>query len=158
MSGAWIDFGMLLLMQFILFVAIAFYEKKLSNIWQVLGRGILIGIPFGLTFDLVLGKLLGLSTYGLGFNISFLLVNAAFSYGIFAATILLLRQERALYFCLATLFITALYEIMNIFLRVWQWQFPVPTVLYPVILATGYLIGAMLVMRIDRLLWMYVSR
>ena len=150
MTGAWIDFALLLLVQFLIFIAFAFYEKKLPSAWQILSRGILIGIPFGLSFDLVLGKLLGLSTYALGFEMSFLLPNAALSYGIFAATILLLRQQ-PLYFCLATLLITALYEFVNVFLHVWEWQFPVPAILIPAALAIGYLAGAVLVARTDRL-------
>ena len=150
MTGAWIDFGLLLLVQLIIFIAFAFYEKKLSDTRQILARGILIGIPFGLSFDLVLGKLLGLSTYALGFEMSFLLPNAALSYGIFAATILLFRQQ-PLHFCVATLLVTALYEFVNVFLRVWEWQFPVPAILIPAVLAIGYLAGAVLVARTDRL-------
>lgn len=150
MSEVWINFGILLLVQLFIFVAFAFYEKKLTSIWRALVKGFLIGIPFGLSFDLVLGKLLGLSTYALGFEIPFLLFNAVLSYGIFAATILLLRRQ-PLYFFAATLLITALYEFANVFLRVWEWHFPVPTALFPALLGIGYLAGAVLVVGMDHL-------
>ncbi len=150
MSGAWINFGILLLVQLLIFITLAFYEKKLSRVWQVLAKGILIGIPFGLSFDLILGKLLGLTTYALGFDMPFLLLNAALSYGIFAATILLLRRQ-PLYFCLLTLCITALYEFANVFLHVWEWHFPVPPPLLPVLIGIGYLIGATLVVGAEHL-------
>jgi len=150
MLGAWVNFGVLLFAQILIFLAFALYEKKLSNALEILGKGILIGIPFGLSFDLFFGKLLGLSSYALGFDLAFLIPNAALSYGIFAATILLLKS-RPLYFCVATLLITGLYEIANLFLYVWQWQFPVSVVLYPVILAIGYVAGAILVVKANRL-------
>ena len=81
---------------------------------------------------------------------SFLLLNAVLSYGIYAATILLLRLQ-PLHFCIATLFIAALYEFANVYLRVWEWQFPVPDALYPVLLGIGYLVGAALVVKAERL-------
>lgn len=148
MSEAWSNFGILLLVQFLIFLSFAFYEKKLTKIGDILGKGILIGIPLGLFFDLVVGKFLGLSIYALGFGALFLLPNGAFSYGIFAATILLLRHHRPLYFCISTLFITVLYEVVNLFLHVWEWRFPVPTFLFPVVLGVGYIAGAILVIRI----------
>jgi hypothetical protein len=151
MSEAWANFGILLFVQFLIFIAVALYEKKTSSIKNVLWKGILIGIPFGLSFDLVLGKLLGLSSYALGFGLPFLLPNAAFSYGFFAATILLLRQQPLPHFFLVTLVITALYEFVNLFLGVWEWQFPIPPLLYPVVLAVGYIVGAILVVRVVRL-------
>ncbi|MDB5266029.1 MAG: hypothetical protein JWM39_742 [Parcubacteria group bacterium] len=150
MPEAWINFGILLFVQLLIFFVFALYEKKLSNVWQVLAKGIPIGIPFGLSFDLVLGKYLGLSTYALGFDMSFLILNAVLSYGIFAATILLLRRQ-PLHFCVATLFITALYEFVNLFLHVWKWQFPVPIVLFPILLGIGYMVGAILVVGVERL-------
>lgn len=150
MPEAWINFGVLLLVQLLIFVALAIYEKKLSSAWRVLTTGILIGIPFGLSFDLVLGHILGFSTYALGFDWSFLLPNAALSYGVFAATILLLRLQ-PLYFCVATLLITALYEFANLFLHVWEWHFPVPVAVFPLVLGIGYVAGAVLVVRVERL-------
>lgn len=151
MSGGWINFALFLVVQFLIFVAFAFYEKKLSNVEWLLVKGFLIGIPLGLGFDLILGKSLGLSSYTLGFGAPFLLLNAAFSYGIFAATILLLHQQRPLYFYISILFITALYEITNLFLHIWKWQFPVPIFLFPIVLSIGYIAGAILVLKINRL-------
>lgn len=151
MTEAWINFGILLFAQFLVFVVIALYENKISSIWRFLGQGILIGVPFGLSFDLVLGKLLGLSSYALGFGAPFLILNAAFSYGIFAATILLLRQQPTLHFYISILFLTALYEILNLFLHVWEWKFPIPESLFPIVLAIGYTVGAVLVVRVARL-------
>lgn len=151
MLEAWISFGILLVAQFLIFIAFAVYEKKVRGIPAVLLKAFLIGIPFGLAFDLVLGKLLGLSSYTLGFGLSFLIPNAAFSYGLFAATVLLLKQ-RPVYFYLSVLLITALYEIVNLYLHVWAWHFPVPVALVPVILGTGYLAGAVLVFKANKLI------
>lgn len=153
MSEAWLDFAAMILIQFLLFIAFAFYQKRLSEVPRLLVQGFLIGIPFGLGFDLILGKYLGLSSYVLGFNAPFLIPNAILSYGLFAANILLLKQTRLRYLLLWTLFITAVYEVANLFFHVWTWEFVLPIIPFLIMLAVGYSGGAILTLKLSNILF-----
>ncbi len=150
MSDTWIYFAIVIFMQVLVFVAYAWYSKKLSKVPQALTKGVLIGIIFGLSFDFVFGKFLGFHSYGLGFGISFLILNAAVSYGLFSANILLLEGMRFPYFYIWTIFIMAMYEITNFFFPVWNWKLGLPPVLFLLVLSVGYICGAILVIRISK--------
>jgi hypothetical protein len=145
MSEAWLHFASIISVQFLLFIFCAFYEKKLSHISRVLGQGILTGLIFGLAFDLIVGKFLGFHSYLLGFGVSFLILNAALSYGIFAANILLLKDVRLVRFYIWTLVIVTVYEITNHFFRVWTWEFSSSPFEFLIVLLVGYLAGAILI-------------
>lgn len=151
MSEAWLDFGTMILIQFLLFVAFALHQERLSETPRLLVQGFLIGIPLGLGFDLILGNYLGLSSYVLGFNAPFLIPNAILSYGLFAANILLLQRMGWQYFLIWTLLIMAIYEIANLFFPVWSWKFNLPAIPYLIVLSIGYIGGAILVLKLSKL-------
>src|SRR4051812_29896173 len=98
MSEAWLHFTIVVFVQLLFFIICAYYEKRLSDIPSLLGWGVLTGIVFGTLLDRVVGEFFGLSEYELGFGAFFLIINAALSYGLFAATILLLQRARLLQF------------------------------------------------------------
>lgn len=145
MSEAWLHFGVVIFVQFLLFIICAFHEKRLSDALRILGWGVLIGIAMGLSFDLVLGKFFGFSSYALGFGAPFLIVNGALSYGLFVGTILLLQRVRLVPFYIWTIGIVVVYEITNHFFRVWTWKFALPPIEYLIVLSAGYFGGAILV-------------
>ena len=78
MSEPWVHFAILALIQLLLFIAVACYEKRLSDVPRVIGLGILIGIVFGIPRDLVAGEYFGLYSYALGFGTFFLVFNWVF--------------------------------------------------------------------------------
>lgn len=145
MLEAWLNFAIIIFVQFLLFITCAYYKKRLSDVPRILGLGVLTGIILGLSFDLVLGKFFGLNSYALGFGPFFLILNAALSYGIFVANILLLQQARLPYFYVWTLLVMAVYEITNYFFRVWTWEFSLPDIAFLSVLSAGYFGGAILI-------------
>ena len=145
MLEAWLNFAIVIFVQFLLFIICAFCQKRLSDVPRILGLGMLIGIVMGLSFDLVLGKFFGLSSYTFGFSLFFLVINATLAYGIFAANILLLQHIRLPYFILWNIVIVVVYEIINHFFRVWTWEFLLPRFEFLMVLLVGYLGGAIFV-------------
>ena len=75
MSEAWLNFAIVFLIQLLLFVTHALYEKKLPDMPRILGYGALNGVVLGPILDLTFGKLLGLCSYTLGFGAFFLILN-----------------------------------------------------------------------------------
>ena len=148
MSVAWLHFSIVIFVQFLVFIICAYHLKKVSQVPHILIKGIMIGIIFGLPFDLILGEFLNFHSYILGFSISFLVLNTAISYGLFAANILLLEQMKFSYFCIWTICIMVVYEITNLFFPVWNWEIILPPIQFLLMLSAGYLGGAILVIRI----------
>lgn len=145
MSEAWLNFSVVILVQFLLFLVSAYFSRRLSDVPRILGWSALIGIVMGLSFDLVLGKFFGLNSYALGFGPFFLIVNGLLSYGLFAGNILLLQQTRLVPFYISTMGIVAVYEIINYFFRVWTWEFTLPPIEFLIVLSAGYFGGALLI-------------
>lgn len=141
----WLNFAIIILVQLLLFTAHAYYEKRLSDVPRILGYGVLIGIVFGIPFDLVVGKFFGLHSYALGFGAFFLILNATLSYGLFAANTLLMQRARLVHFYIWTIGIVAVYETTNLFFRVWTWEFALPDIAFLIVLSAGYFGGAILV-------------
>jgi hypothetical protein len=98
MSEAWFDFSIVILVQLLLFVAHAQYEKRIAEAPRILAMGVLIGIVFGILFDLLVGKVFGLYSYTLGFGLGFLTINGALSYGFMQANALLMQRARLFHF------------------------------------------------------------
>ena len=145
MPETWLNFSVIIFVQFLLFIICAFYEKRLSDVARILGLGILTGIVFGLLFDLVFGKFSGFHEYVLGFGVFFLILNAALSYSLFAANILLMQRLRLLQFYIWTVVIVAVYEITNYFFPVWTWEFTLSPIELLMVLSAGYFGGAILI-------------
>ncbi len=132
MSILWLHFTVVFFLQLLLFLAHAYYEKKLADIPHVLWQGAITGIVFGPLFDLI-GKYLGLFSYALGFSPFFLALNAILLYGLFFANIMLMRHARLLHFCIWTTVVVAVFEITNVFIRLWTYTFAVPSLEYFII-------------------------
>jgi hypothetical protein len=139
MSELWFSFAIVILVQFILFIVHAGYEKRLREVPRVLGLGIVIGIPFGILFDLIVGKFLGLYYYELGFGLPFLAINGALSYGIMQANTLLMEHVRFRHFYIWTIIVGLVYEITNHFFRVWTWDFSTAPIETLVVHVFGYI-------------------
>jgi hypothetical protein len=155
MLGDWLNFAIVILVQFLIFILYAYYEKKIPDVPRVLAHGVVIGIVIGLLFDLVLGKYFRLNSYVLGFGVPFLILNDAFSYGLFAATTLLLQHVRPPYFFINIAFVTAIYEITNRFFHVWTWEFVSSPIQFLVLLLLGYFGGATLIALCGRVFFGY---
>lgn len=146
MSEAWLNFSIVIFIQFLLFVIHAYYEKKLSDVPRILGKGVLSGIVLGLLFDLIFGKFFSLFSYTLGFGVLFITFNAALFYGLFVANILLMQQVRLQHFYIWTMVVGAVTEITNLFVSLWSWEFAsLPLIEYLIVLSAGYFGVAILI-------------
>lgn len=127
MSEAWLNFTLVALIQLLLFVVHAWYEKKLSDIPRILGLGVLGGVVVGVPLDLIFGKLLGVFSYELGFGAVFIALNATILYGLFVAHTLLIQRARLVYLLTWAVVVGAVFEVTNLSLRLWTYAFPVPS-------------------------------
>lgn len=150
MSDAWINFAAIVLIQALLFVLIVRLEKERIAV-PLLVKALLIGAVFGLSFDLVAGKLLGLHSYALGFDLPFLILNATLSYGLFSATMSLFQEARLTRLFAGSLLAAAVYETANQFFPVWNWEFSLPPALFVATLLIGYFGGAVFVVLLGKI-------
>ncbi len=145
MLEAWLNFGIIIFVQFLFFITQAFYMKKLSEVLGILRQGALVGIIMGILFDLILGKFFGLHSYTLGFGVFFLIINSILSYGLFASSVLLMRHFRLQHLLFCIIILVAFYEITNHFFRVWTWEFVLPRFEFFAVLLIGYFLGTIFV-------------
>ena len=138
MSEAWLNFSIVVFIQLLFFIIHAYYSKKLSDAWRILGLGILIGMMVGLFSDLVLGKFFGLWSYTLGFGALSLILSAAFVYGLLVANTLLMQRARLSHFFVWTMIVGAVYEISNYFFHVWTYEFVLSPTGFLIFLLIGY--------------------
>ncbi|MEK7638555.1 MAG: hypothetical protein AAB388_00160 [Patescibacteria group bacterium] len=144
MSGAWLNFSIVVLIQLVFFVLFANYQKRLPEVPKILVYGIIVGAVIGLTYDLVLGKYFGLVSYLLGFGANFLLVNAALSYGLFVASILLMQKVSTIHFTIWLSILVAVYETANYFFPVWAYEFILSPLPMFILWLVGYSSAAIL--------------
>jgi hypothetical protein len=145
MSEHWLSFLALLCVQFLVFIALAYRTKRLREIPTILGFSLIIGLAVGLTLDYTLGKFLEFHTYTFGFSPFFIIINGAFSYGLFVATVLLLQRLQTGKLFLATAVITGIYEAANVFFPVWIWEFSFTPLLLTAVIVVGYFCGVILI-------------
>ncbi len=151
MPETWLNFAALIFVQLLLFGAVVVYRRKLHSVTPLLSSGVFIGLGFGLFFDLVLGKFIGLHSYALGFGAFFLVLNALLSYGLFSATMLLFKEEKLAYFFGASFFVMLVYEVTNFYFRVWTWEFSLEPLQFLVVLSIGYFAGSHVVMFAEKI-------
>ncbi len=139
MPDAWINFAVVILVQLVLFIFHAAYEKRTAEVPKILGQSIAIGTIFGIAFDLLVGKILGLYYYELGFGLFFLTINGALSYGLMQANTLLMQRVGLLHFYIWTLIVGGVYELTNSVFTVWTWDFSTPSIELLIVHAVGYI-------------------
>lgn len=69
-------------------------------------------------------------------------MNALLSYGLFAASILLLERTDTLKLFMWLVLLVAVYEATNVFFPVWIWEFDLPLSQLIALLLCGYAAGA----------------
>lgn len=104
----------------------------------LLKRAALLGLVFGVAFDLLVGRFAGVFGYVLGWNPVFLALNGMLSYGLWIATIALLRNMPLRSFWKWTAALGAAYEAANYVFPVWQWTFGPVFVEEAVVIALAY--------------------
>jgi hypothetical protein len=145
MSIDWQNFFVVILIQCVLFVAHSWYEKRLRQVPRILRLSIAIGIPFGVIFDLIVGRVLSFYDYKLGFGLFFLTVNGALSYGLMQANVLLMERASFIHFYIWTILVGIVYEVTNFLYPVWEWDFSSQMIELFVVHIFGY-IGLALLM------------
>lgn len=139
MSEAWLNFAIVICIQFLLFIIHALYEKRLSDALRILGLGVVGGVVLGLFFDLILGKSFNFFSYTLGFDPFFVVLNALLFYGLFVANVLLMQKVRLVHFLVWILIVGAVTEATNLYFHLWTWKYAsLPLVEYLAFLLLGY--------------------
>lgn len=141
----WQNYAVMFVLQVLLFLLHAHYEKRLADVPRILWQGAYSGIVPGLLCDLIFGKYLGLATYALGFGPLVLILNAVLLYGLFAANVLLMQKARLLHFLLWMTGVVAAFEITNLFFLVYTYAFPVPSIEYMLLAFVAPLVLAIVI-------------
>lgn len=122
--SSWTNFLVVICMQLLFFLFLAHKKRAFKQITLgLLVKSVVLGAVFGIAFDLLVGKYLGIFSYALHFDTLFLIINGVLSYGLWVLTVQLLQSERFLSFCAWTIAIGLVYEVTNRFYPVWSWTF-----------------------------------
>ena len=124
--------------QLIIFLVHAYKVGELSNIKKYLLKGLALGLPFGIIFDLIVGWQLGFFDYTFGFTPLFLVVNGILSYGLMIANVYLLYHHSLWHVYSWSVVIGASYELINYFFPVWQWTFATPAIEHLAVILVAY--------------------
>jgi hypothetical protein len=134
-----LNFGVVVLVQLIFFIVHSIAVGEGRTILKHLGQGILLGLPFGIVFDLVIGNGFTMYEYELGFTWWFLLINGVFSFGFMMANVRLLYHHTLKHMYVWSMGLAIVYEITNYFFPVWKWTFIPSTALeYAVVVLLAY--------------------
>ncbi|MBP6924512.1 MAG: hypothetical protein KBB78_03005 [Candidatus Pacebacteria bacterium] len=117
------SFAVVILVQFLFFVVHSIIVGERSTIFKHLGQGMLLGLPFGIIFDLCVGKFVGMYEYQLGFMFWFLTINGLFSFGFMMANVRLLYHHTLKHLYVWSVLLALVYELTNYFFPVWNWTF-----------------------------------
>lgn len=134
----WLNFCIVILAQFCIFIVHAYYEGRLRDVPRILVLGIAIGIPFGFIFDSIVGRTVGFFSYMLGFSSLFLAINGALSYGLMQANVLLMDKRSLPHFYLWSVIVGGLYELVNTYFPVWHWEFASSSIAIPTVIIACY--------------------
>lgn len=133
-----INFLIVISIQLIFFIIHAFLVGEQKNIGRYLLLGTLVGLPFGIAFDLIVGLYAGVFTYTIGFPFYFLILNSALSYGFMLANVFLLQNYNVSRLFTWSVLLGLVYESSNYFFPVWEWTFSLPWVEYGVVIFAAY--------------------
>lgn len=143
-----LSFAILISFQLLFFIIQVLLFGQTNNILKYLGRGMLLGLPFGIMFDALVGNIAGMFTYYLGFGLLFLTFNGILSYGFMMANVNLLQKFSLLQVYLWSVVIGALYELVNYFYPVWQWTFASNVMVQEIVVICGAYFGLTILMMI----------
>lgn len=118
-----VNFWIVIFVQLTFFILVAFHLNKANKIIKYLLLGMIIGLPFGVVFDLLISEYVGVFSYYLGFTKDFLVINAIFSYGLMVSTVALIKNLRIIPLYLWSVLIGCVYELINYLSPVWEWTF-----------------------------------
>lgn len=133
-----VSFTVVVLSQLIFFCLHAYLVGETDKIIKYLKIGALLGLPFGVLFDIVVGKMAGVFYYEFGFAWWFLIINGVFSFGFMMANVLLLRGHSLLHMYLWSVGLGLTYEIVNWKFPVWHWNFAPTYLEYTVVVLAAY--------------------
>jgi hypothetical protein len=134
-----VHFTLVILVQFIFFAVHAYKVGEGQMLFHYLKRGMLLGLPFGIVFDLLIGHTFGMYDYALGYTWWFLTINGLFSWGFMIANIFLLQHHSIWHMYRWSVALAIVYEIANYFLPVWEWTFYSNTPIeYGVVILAAY--------------------
>jgi len=123
MTDPLVDFTILVSLQLVLFIAQAVVVGEKGSILSYLLKGMALGLPFGIAFDLIVGQYFGLFTYVLEYQFWFLVINGIFSYGFMIANVMLMRKCSFIPMYLWSAGLGLALEVVNHFFPVWEFTF-----------------------------------
>jgi hypothetical protein len=133
------NFAVVILVQFVFFVAHAYAVGEREAVVQFLKRGLMLGLFFGITFDLIVGHTFGMYDYAAGYTWWFLIINGLFSWGFMVANIFLLQHHSIWHMYRWSVGLAVVYEIANFYFPVWEWTFfPDTTIEYALVILGAY--------------------
>ena len=145
-----LSFIVVISVQLFFFVIHAVSVNRKAQVFAYLRKGMLLGLPFGIVFDLVVGEHFGLFDYQFGYDIRFLIINGIFSYGFMLANVILLHRHSLQHMYFWSVGLAVIYEITNYFFPVWEWTFGSTVMEYVTVilfLYAGLTWGMMLMLR-----------
>jgi hypothetical protein len=148
------SFVVVISIQFLFFVIHSIVVGERSTILKHTIQGMVLGVPFGISFDLLVGKFFGFYTYTEGFGLSFLFLNGLFSYGFMIANVRLLYHHSLWHTYLWSIGLAIVYEVTNYVFPVWNWTFLSNQILeYAVVIFVLYVGLTTLIMAALKLLY-----
>jgi len=133
-----VNFTIIIGIQLLFFIAHAAIVKKQNNIGKYLFLGVLVGLPFGIAFDFLVGMNISIFSYAIGFPIWFLVINGLFSYGFMIASVFLLQNHSIVNVLAWSFALGLVYELTNYFFPVWEWTFSSIWFEYMVVIGAAY--------------------
>lgn len=117
------NFIIVVTVQFLFYIFHAYKVGESHDLKRQLLRGMALGLPFGIAFDLIIGHTFGFHDYEFGYTWWFLIINGIFSWGFMIANVFLLKHHSIIHMYLWSVSLAMLYEITNYFFPVWEWTF-----------------------------------
>ena len=152
-SAYYLNFIIVVAVQSVFFVVHAVSVGHRKHLWSYLWRGMIVGVPFGMVFDVVVGHSFGMYNNLLGFGSLFLVINGLFSYGFMMANVMLLQHHHLYHMYAWSVGLGAVYEIANYFFPVWEWTFSIPMYEYAFVIGGAYFGLATLMMFVIRIVY-----
>lgn len=154
-----LSFTVVVIIQLVFFIFHALAVGEGNKITNYLLKGMALGLPFGVIFDLTIGKMAGVFTYEIGFIWWFLIINGIFSYGFMVANVFLLKHHSISHLLFWSIGLAMVYELTNYYFPVWEWTFATSMILEIVtVVFAGYFGLAAIMMACLRLLYKFHFR